>query len=360
MNEDLIEKIIMEKSHDRWWQDAERRVLTRYGKVFSPKNLDALTKEDFKSFLLIKNNLHWEGIHRQGNIITSDMKRLKMYLKELLDENTPIKERLETLFDKTNPLYIKGLGKAVLTPILLVVYPEKYGVWNSRSEEALKKLHKFPNFKAKDSFASRYLRVNTVLTDLAAQYHINLWHLDGVLGEISGFGPFSVKSDEEVIEAEAEEYGITDVAAFGMEKHLEDFLIENWDKTTFGKQYMLLEKEGDIESQQYQTDVGPIDILVKSRDEKEYLVIELKRGRTSDAVVGQILRYMSWVRRHLANGKLVKGVVIVLEMDEKLKYSLMGLPDISLYTYEVNFKLHKKDVTSELPEGDLDATLNLV
>src|SRR5437879_6155128 len=125
MNEDLIKKIIIEKSRDPWWQDSERKVIERYGKIFNPQNLDILTKEDFKSFLLIKNNLHWEGIHRQGNIITADMQKLKGFLKELLNEDTSIQQRLEKLFDKNNPLYIKGLGRAVVTPILLIVYPKK-------------------------------------------------------------------------------------------------------------------------------------------------------------------------------------------------------------------------------------------
>ena len=349
MSEDMIQKVITEKSRDTWWQDSERKVVDKYGKIFNPKNLDKLTKEDFKSFLLFRNNLHWVGINRQSNIISSDMEKLTRYLKELLNEDIPIQERLEKLLDRNNSLYIKGLGRAVLTPILLVVYPKKYGVWNSKSEEALKMLNIFPDFKSKDSFSTRYLKVNDVLTELASRYQISLWNLDGVFGEIvdrSPFGRFETKSEEEVIEEEAEEHGITDVAAFGMEKHLEDFIIDNWDKTVFGKQYMLLEKEGDIESQQYQTTVGPIDILAKSRDDSEYLIIELKKGRTSDAVVGQILRYISWVKENLANGKSVKGVVIVLESDEKLKYSLKGLSNISLYTYEVNFKLNRKDVNS--------------
>ena len=43
----------------------EDEVMKRYGYIFHPRNLDNLKKEDFKSFLLMKNNKHWEGIHRQ-------------------------------------------------------------------------------------------------------------------------------------------------------------------------------------------------------------------------------------------------------------------------------------------------------
>jgi hypothetical protein len=51
----------------------ENNVIKKYGSMFHPDNLDRLTAEKFKSFLLIRNNKHWEGIHRQGNMLTSDM-----------------------------------------------------------------------------------------------------------------------------------------------------------------------------------------------------------------------------------------------------------------------------------------------
>ena len=124
----------------RYQTDAERindekNVIQKYGSLFHTNNLDNLSAEDFKSFLLIKNNKHWEGIHRQGNLITSDMGKLKSVLKLLLDESIPIKDRLEEIIPKNKPPMIKGLGRAVLTPILLVVFPDKYGVYNSVTED---------------------------------------------------------------------------------------------------------------------------------------------------------------------------------------------------------------------------------
>lgn len=129
MNQDLIQKIILEKANDSWWLESEKKVIGKYGQMFNPANLDQLTKEDFKSFLLIKNNLHWEGIHRQSNLVTSDMAALKRCLKNLLDETIPIKERQKQVFNvKGRGEYvIKGLGKVVITPILLVVYPNQ--IW---------------------------------------------------------------------------------------------------------------------------------------------------------------------------------------------------------------------------------------
>src|SRR3990167_4335621 len=130
-----IEKIIREKAvNDPWWQGtSEQQVVGKYGQLFHPKNLDGLTKENFKSFLLIKNNLHWEGIHRQGNIITADMVALRKFLKYILDDNTPVEKRLNTEFIENGGYWVKGIGRAIITPILMLVYPNKYGVWNTKS-----------------------------------------------------------------------------------------------------------------------------------------------------------------------------------------------------------------------------------
>jgi len=226
---DLIIDIIEKHKKNSWWLKSEEKVIGKYGKLFHPSNLNKLTKEEFKSFLLIKNNLHWDGIHRQGNLITEDMNKLKKALSVLLDENRDIKERLNFLFPMKEKNYIVGLGRAVVTPILLVVYPKKYGAWNSRTEEGLKKLNLFPSFPRGASFADKYIKINSVLNDIAEKYLISLWQVDGIMGEITGYSPFEIKMpEEEIFQKEAEEYGIENIYNFGMEKHLEDFLISNW------------------------------------------------------------------------------------------------------------------------------------
>ena len=134
MNDQILE-IIRAKKNSSWWLKSEKAVASRYGSIFHPSNLENLTKEDFLSFLLIKNNLHWEGIHRQQESVTSDMQKLKQTLTFLLNESKNLTDCLNSLSPGKGEYYIKGLGKAIITPILLVVYPDKYGVWNKKSEE---------------------------------------------------------------------------------------------------------------------------------------------------------------------------------------------------------------------------------
>lgn len=163
-----------------------------------------------------------------------------------------------------------------------------------------------------------------------------------MLSVIAGSSPFPTmpEEDEKLIE-DMKDHGVEDVDNFGIEKHLEDFLIANWDKTEIGKFYDLIYEEGDLISQQFPTDVGPIDILAKHKNDGSYLVVELKKGRSSDSVVGQILRYIAWIRKKLANGKEMKGLVIVPEVDKKLELSLSDQKNIGLMFYKIDFKLIK-------------------
>lgn len=74
----------------------------------------------------------------------------------------------------------------------------------------------------------------------------------------------------------------------------------------------------------------------------ELLVLELKKGRATDVVVGQALRYMGYVLQELAEeGQTVKGVIIALEDDQKLRRALAATPNINFYRYQISFKLLK-------------------
>jgi len=95
-----------------------------------------------------------------------------------------------------------------------------------------------------------------------------------------------------------------------------------------------------VRGQQYPTDTGPIDILAISKDKARLLVVELKKGRASDAVVGQIQRYMGYVKEELAeSGQSVEGVIIALEDDLRIKRALVVASGIRFYRYQVSFKL---------------------
>lgn len=135
---------------------------------------------------------------------------------------------------------------------------------------------------------------------------------------------------------------IDDPSVFALERHLEDFLIQNWKQTELGKNYDIYEEDGELVGQQYETDTGPIDILAIRKDKKELLVVELKKGRASDSVVGQIQRYMGYVVDELAEeSQTVRGVIIALEDDLRIRRALKIASNIDFYRYQVSFKLFR-------------------
>jgi hypothetical protein len=127
---------------------------------------------------------------------------------------------------------------------------------------------------------------------------------------------------------------------------LENFVVNNWNpEVFFGKGYggfkILEDRSGNLIGQQYDTKVvGIIDILCQDKS-GNYLVIEIKKGsETSDETVGQLARYMGWVKENLAMNKSISGIIITGGYDEKLRYAIKLIRDSYLATYEMSFKIN--------------------
>ncbi|MGO9901251.1 MAG: endonuclease NucS domain-containing protein [Solirubrobacteraceae bacterium] len=85
---------------------------------------------------------------------------------------------------------------------------------------------------------------------------------------------------------------------------------------------------------------GRLDFLCRDTATDALVVVELKRGRASDRVVGQAARYMGWVKAHLArDGQTVEGLIIAHEQDLQLFYAVSAVPGLSVLVYDVDFTL---------------------
>jgi hypothetical protein len=111
-----------------------------------------------------------------------------------------------------------------------------------------------------------------------------------------------------------------------LEKHIEEFVISNLGVL---KLELYNDEEGGRTGQQFDTyEIGRIDLLCHD-SEKNLVILELKKGRPSDKVVGQLLRYIGWVRKNIAKpDQKVRGLIISEEEDSKLDYALMPVSDI--------------------------------
>ncbi|MBI4828942.1 MAG: DUF1016 family protein [Nitrospinae bacterium] len=85
-------------------------------------------------------------------------------------------------------------------------------------------------------------------------------------------------------------------------------------------------------------------MLAKHKSKPQWLVIELKRAQTSDQTVGQLLRYVGWVKRRLAEkGDEVHGLIICHEADDSLRYAIEAASNIEIRQYRVEFHLQNPE-----------------
>lgn len=128
---------------------------------------------------------------------------------------------------------------------------------------------------------------------------------------------------------------------FALEMHLEEFIDRNWNNINFGRKlrkYVADEENG----RQFPAGQWLIDFLCVDDECGNLVVIELKKGQTSDATVGQVLRYIAWVEENIAEqGQSVEGIIVAKEIDEALRYAVKNLPHVDVLTYQVDFTLQK-------------------
>ena len=126
---------------------------------------------------------------------------------------------------------------------------------------------------------------------------------------------------------------------FALEAHLEEFLYTNWPKIKWGTKLELYETD-EQDGRQFPAGPWSIDFLARDKTTNDLVVIELKKGKTSDATVGQLLRYISWVKENIAeSSQKVRGIIIAKEVDDALKYSVKPLDYMDVKTYKVDFQL---------------------
>jgi hypothetical protein len=323
--------------------EARDEVLQRFRPLFAPEQAGDIEEHEFMSFLHFRNNKHWTGLDRTTQL-TSDMDELREGLALLVDGSEPLADRFTRSIET-----VKGMGKATATAILQVAHPNDCGVWNSTSEHGLKSLDVWPRVERGSTIGQRYARMNEVLVRLAEAVDTDLWTLDALWGvideenqpspnlELENAAASSGESTNEPRDTDA-------VVRFGLERYLQEFLRDNWAGTDLAGEWDLYAEEGNPEAGfEYPVNVGYIDLLARHREEGRWLVIELKRGQTSDQTAGQVLRYMGAVRRELAEEEdTVEGLIIAHEAGDRLRYAVGELPSVDLQLYDVDFHLRRE------------------
>jgi hypothetical protein len=128
-------------------------------------------------------------------------------------------------------------------------------------------------------------------------------------------------------------------ASFALEYQLRDFIAQNISTIDVrGKRLRLYVDSTGRDGIEFPSAVGPIDILAVD-DSGAFFVFELKRARSPDHAIGQLTRYMGWVRQTIGRDREVNGVIVAKEISDSLRYAISVVPNVSLFEYKVSFEL---------------------
>jgi restriction system protein len=116
-----------------------------------------------------------------------------------------------------------------------------------------------------------------------------------------------------------------------LEKHILDGL------QMFDRNLSMYEDERFYGRQLIIPGIGRIDLLTIDNDTNDLVVIEVKQGKSDDLVVGQILRYMGWLKEKLVkDDQKIYGIICVNETTKKLKSAVSVVPTIEIYEYGIS------------------------
>lgn len=120
------------------------------------------------------------------------------------------------------------------------------------------------------------------------------------------------------------------------EFELRDHLAANMSQIEPGMR--LYVDENGVRGVEYTTPVGRIDLLALDK-QGMMTVIELKVSKGPDSVAGQVLRYKNWVKKHLAGGGRVRGIINAHEISEQVLFAIADDPEISAMEYEISLRM---------------------
>jgi hypothetical protein len=156
---------------------AREEARTRFATMLSPERVRGTDRDSLLGLLRDVNKHHRAGNGR-GVPKDADTTHLREALAILVDERLPLADRLDRLRPPGGGTMVKGFGPSVITSVLHLIHPDRYGILNGTSESVLRRLGIHPELPRAASLAVRYEAVNSVLLRLAAALGIDLGLLD--------------------------------------------------------------------------------------------------------------------------------------------------------------------------------------
>lgn len=162
--------------------------------------------------------------------------------------------------------------------------------------------------------------------EFALDYYTDISDVDNALNIYNYCQKNKIKIDKSINAISEKEFKSVLVD----EKILEDFL---------EKHIKELDKGLRLIRRQYPTISGPIDLLATD-NRGRIVVIELKKNRVSDKVIGQVARYVSFLERE--QNKKVRAIIVGKKIDDNIKLAVNVLKcQTDLYNFDFKVSFNK-------------------
>ena len=268
-----------------------------------------------------------------------DFEELKKFISMIISG----KNKKETFYTNENNLTefsekiikksqkLKGVGRAYIGKVLSIYFSEIFLSIYGHQEFFLGKL--FIDYKPEFNNVELYFQNNLLLLNYKEKYFsdLNLYEFVDLL-----YNTFYRKEEEL-----SSKGGLFEEKIDALEvEHYQSLIHRNFKLLFKGLSYYDEEYQNSHLGHFNTEEVGILDILAKD-DNNNLVVIELKRDST-DKTLGQILRYMGWVKENLCRNKQkVRGIIIAESKDNRLDYALKITDDIVFNKMELNVVIKK-------------------
>jgi len=241
-----------EESKDENGKSVEERyeeflkAIRMFQDMFRDESLENLKPNDL--WLFLGNRfLRWSWTDLSINKwkFAEKLEEFKKLVRFLKDERVPLERRVN---DALKKFKIEGLSIKLITGVLFVLFPEKYGVWSEDNEKALRILSKMP--KLSGDIGEDYKKFCEALLNLSNEVDMDLIKLDLFLSYVANREKILKKKQE------LSELGLIEFSE-GVRKVDEDIFAEK-----------SVEKEGEFNVSQILPGglvVIPIELLKASR-----------------------------------------------------------------------------------------------
>jgi hypothetical protein len=347
MNEEEIFQLLKEFKNSQYLKGHSpiREERYKYNHEWTnPQKITEMPDEELKKRFV---EYYSGGEGRQGfnqvwrERIIRDISNFKKTIIYLLDENIPVEERFSNVVDGYGGYHIDGVGRALASAFLMDFNPDKYCIWNNKTEMGFSVLGWSLPYESSDDSGTKYVKVLEKLKELrdniGKDLDLDFDKVDHFLHWIAAEedGKNAVKSV--VGESVLPEMGIAVEAP--EEKFVQKLIEPNFENIFASLNLKLYDGDPDQPGALFDTPAGTIDFLAVDKNTGDFVVIELKVGKVGDSAIGQILRYMGYVKANLAGDKNVRGIILAEEIDEKAKYALSMIPAVEFKKYKLNIQL---------------------